>query len=58
MFNVDSFGHYQEGKIKSNYEGIYSLPHIFTRTGRYTEKQVVLFLILIELGVSSLIWVI
>jgi len=57
-FKVDSFGHYQEGKIKSNYEGIYSLPHIFTRTGRYTEKQVVLFLILIELGVSSLIWVI
>ncbi len=57
-FKVDSFGHYQEGKIKSNEQGIYSLPHIFTRTGKYTEKQIVLFLILIELGISSLIWVI
>ncbi|MFH1210173.1 MAG: hypothetical protein V1663_05290 [archaeon] len=56
-FNAKSYGYYKYGKIKSYYDKIYSIPHIFTRTGRFTEKQVVFFVILIQLFFSSLIWV-
>jgi len=55
-FKADSYGYYKDGKIMSKYKKIYSIPHIFTRTGKFTEKQVVYFMILIELGFSSLIW--
>ncbi|MDD5254422.1 MAG: hypothetical protein PHG05_05005 [Candidatus Nanoarchaeia archaeon] len=57
-FKVDSYGYYLNGKVKSKYEKIYSLPHIFTRTGRFTEKQVTFFIIAIEIVFSGLIWLI
>jgi len=46
----------KDGKIKSKYDKIYSIPHIFMRPGKFTEKQIVLFVMLIELGFASLIW--
>lgn len=52
-----SYGKYKDGKVQSLYDKIYSLPHIFTITGKYTEKQVVYFLVLIELLFASLIWI-
>jgi UDP-N-acetylglucosamine--dolichyl-phosphate N-acetylglucosaminephosphotransferase len=48
----------KNNKIHSKYNKIYSLPHIWMRTGKYTEKQIVYFLILVELFFSSLIWII
>ncbi|MDD5133671.1 MAG: glycosyl transferase family 4 [Candidatus Nanoarchaeia archaeon] len=57
-FKVKSYGYYKDGKVKSYYDKIYSIPHIFTRTGKFTEKQVVFFCILIELFFSSLIWLV
>ncbi len=56
-FNVNSYGYYEKGKIKSFYDKIYSIPHIFARTGKFTEKQIVYFCIFIEFIFSSLIWV-
>jgi len=54
-----SYGYYKDGKIKSYYNNkIYSIPHLLTRTGKYTEKQVFWFMILIELFFCSLIWII
>ena len=53
---ANSYGYFKDGKIYSKYEKIYSIPHIFTRTGRFTEKQVTYFMVLIQLIVSSLIW--
>lgn len=53
-----SFGYYHNGKVKSFYKEIYSIPHILTRTGKFTERQVVYFVWGIELFFSSLIWVI
>jgi UDP-N-acetylglucosamine--dolichyl-phosphate N-acetylglucosaminephosphotransferase len=55
-FKAQSYGYYKDGKIHSKYKNVYSIPHIFTRTGKYTEKQITWFMILIELGFSSLIW--
>src|SRR3989344_722441 len=57
-FKKQSYGYYYKGKVRSHYNKIYSLPHIFTVTGRFTEKQVTLFMILIEFIFCSLIWVI
>lgn len=57
-FRAQSYGYCKNGKIYSKYNQIYSIPHIFTRTGKFTEKQVTWFMILIELGFSSLIWII
>src|SRR3989344_8643811 len=37
---------------------IYSLTHLFLRTGKFTEKQIVYSFMFIELLLSSLIWVI
>ena len=55
-FKADSYGYYKNGKVQSKYKRIYSLPHILTRTGKYTEKQVVYILLFLELIFSSLIW--
>lgn len=55
-FKAQSYGYYKNGKIMSRYKKIYSLTHLFTRTGKYTEKQIVYLFILIELIFSSLIW--
>ena len=58
-FKAKSYGYYKDGKIKSYYNSkIYSIPHLLTRTGKYTEKQIFWFMILIELFFCSLIWVI
>lgn len=46
------------GKIMSKYDKIYSLPHLMTITGRYSEKQIVLAMMAIELVFCLLIWVI
>lgn len=57
-FKAHSYGYYKDGKIQSFYKKVYSIPHFFTRTGRFTEKQITYFCIFIELVFSSLIWVI
>ncbi len=57
-FKKQSFGYYYNGNVKSLYEEIYSIPHIFTRTGKFSEKQTVYFIWGIELLFSSLIWVV
>ena len=57
-FKKQSFGYYHDGKVKSLYREIYSIPHIFTRTAKFTEKQIVFFIWSIELFFSSLIWII
>ena len=58
-FKAKSYGYYKNGKIMSYHNNkIYSILHILTRTGKYTEKQVFWFMIFIELIFSSLIWVI
>jgi len=58
-FKAKSYGYYHNGKIKSYYKNkIYSILHLFTRTGKFTEKQIFWFMIIIELFFSSLIWVI
>jgi len=57
-FKKQSFGYYKNGKVRSLYKEIYSIPHIFTKTGMFTEKQVVYFIWSIELFFSSLIWII
>jgi UDP-N-acetylglucosamine--dolichyl-phosphate N-acetylglucosaminephosphotransferase len=52
---VDSYGYYYNGKVKSKYNKIYSIPHIFMN-GKYTEKQIVHFIFLIEIFFAVLIW--
>ncbi len=55
-FKAQSYGYYKDGKIHSRYKGIYSIPHFFARTGRFTEKQITSFMILIMLIFAILIW--
>ncbi|HLC62735.1 MAG TPA: hypothetical protein VJJ21_00275 [Candidatus Nanoarchaeia archaeon] len=55
-FKAQTYGHYENGKVKTDYDKIYSLPHIFTRTGKFTEKQVVYIMMFIELIFCSVIW--
>ncbi len=57
-FKAHSYGYCKDNKICSLYKKIYSIPHFFTRTGRFSEKQIVYFMIFIELVFSSLIWVV
>ncbi|MBI2670640.1 hypothetical protein HYX18_01510 [Candidatus Woesearchaeota archaeon] len=57
-FKAQSYGFYKDGRVQSKYEKIYSIPHILTRTGKFTEKQVSLFMIGIELFFASLIWIV
>ena len=57
-FRAQSYGYYKDGKIHSKYKKIYSITHFFTRTGKFTEKQITGFMMLISLVFSSLIWVI
>src|SRR3989338_2217545 len=57
-FKAKSYGYYYKGKVKSYHKNkIYSLVHILTRTGRYTEKQITTFFIVLELIFCLLIWV-
>src|SRR3989344_5843825 len=48
-FKAQSYGYYYKGKVKVDYDKIYSFPHVFARTGKFTEKQIVFFMILIQL---------
>jgi UDP-N-acetylglucosamine--dolichyl-phosphate N-acetylglucosaminephosphotransferase len=58
-FKAKTFGFYKDGKISSLHgQEVYSIPHLMTRTGKFTEKQIVIILIVFELIISSLIWVI
>jgi len=57
-FNADSFGVYINGKIQSKYDKIYSITHLFMGKGNYTEKQIVWFIVGIQLIFSLLIWII
>ncbi len=57
-FKAQCYGRWVDGKIKTDYDKIYSITHLFTRNGRYTEKQVVFFTVMIELFFSLLIWVV
>ena len=50
-------GYIKNGKVHSNYKKIYAIPHIFMRTGKYTERQIVAIMIFIQVVFSSLIWV-
>ncbi len=56
---AQSYGYFKDGKVHSFYnDAVYSIPHLFTRTGKYTEKQVTYFMMAIQLFFSSLIWVV
>jgi len=58
-FKAQSFGYWKNGKIYSLYGNkVYSLTHLFTRTEKFTEKQIVIFLMLIELIFCLLIWIV
>ncbi len=56
-FKPQSYGYFYNGNVKSYYKKIYSIPHILTITGKFTEKEVSYFLILTSLFFSSLIWI-
>lgn len=56
-FQKQSYGYALENeKVKSLYDKIYSIPHLFTINGKYTEKQVVVFTWLLYLPFAILIW--
>ncbi len=58
-FKAQTYGYWKDGKIHSRHNReIYSLPHLFTRTGKFTEKQITFFMILISLFFSILIWIV
>ncbi len=57
-FKKQSYGTCVNGKIKSLYNKVYSIPHIFTLSCKFTEKQVVYIILLIELFFAGLVWVI
>jgi UDP-N-acetylglucosamine--dolichyl-phosphate N-acetylglucosaminephosphotransferase len=57
-FKKTTVGYEKAGRIYSHYDRIYSLPHIFMRRGRYTEKQAVYLLLGIELIFAALIWIV
>ena len=50
-------GYMKDGKVYSRHDKIYSIPHLFMN-GRFTEKQVVYFVIGIEVVFAVLIWVV
>ena len=52
-----SYGTIKDGKIHSLYDKIYSIPHFFTIQNKFTEKQVVFFVWLIEIFCCSLLWI-
>lgn len=57
-FKAHSYGRFERGKLISDYSKVYSVPHIFIRSGRYSEKQVVYFIMLIEAIFAGFIWLI
>ena len=57
-FKKTSVGYMKNGKVFSNYENIYSLPHVFTRKGIFTERQVVWFMMGIQAFFAIIIWLV
>ena len=57
-FSADTFGIWINGKILSKYEKVYSIMHLFTRTGNFTEKQITNYVIAIQIFFSIVIWLI
>ena len=57
-FKKQSYGEFKDGKLRSLYDKIYSIPHFFTRTGRFSERKLVYCIYLIEIIFAALIWVI
>lgn len=55
-FKAQSYGYYDNGKIHSLHDKIYSLIHFFTIKSRFTEKQITYIFILIQFIFASLIW--
>ena len=55
---AQSYGYYDNGKIHSLHDKIYSLIHIFTIKPKFTEKQIAYIFILIQIFFSGLIWII
>src|SRR3989344_485419 len=56
--HAHNYGYFKDGKIMSLHgKHVYSLTHLFTRTGRFTENQIVYSFMIIELIISSLIWI-
>jgi UDP-N-acetylglucosamine--dolichyl-phosphate N-acetylglucosaminephosphotransferase len=53
-----SYGYYKDGYVKSFYKKVYSIPHFFTRSGRFTEEQVVVFVWCIQLVFCLMVWVV
>jgi UDP-N-acetylglucosamine--dolichyl-phosphate N-acetylglucosaminephosphotransferase len=56
-FQKQSYGYFKDGKIHCRYDKLYSIPHIFALSGKFTEKQIVLFHFFIALFFSSFIWI-
>lgn len=58
-FQAHSYGYYKDGKIHSLYGNkVYSIPHLFTRTGKFTEPQISYFMMGVVFFFSLLIWVV
>lgn len=57
-FRAQSYGYEKNGKVVSRYEQVYSLPHLLTRTGRFTEKQVAFAFVGLEFVVCLFMWVV
>ena len=57
-FKARSYGYYDHGKIHSYHDKIYSLIHIFTIKPGFTESQITLIFIGIQIIFSGLIWII
>lgn len=56
-FQKQSYGYALEnGCVKSFYNKIYSIPHLFTRSGKFTEKEVVVYTILLYLPFVLSVW--
>ncbi|MFH0832027.1 MAG: hypothetical protein V1886_04160 [archaeon] len=55
-FKAQTFGYEKNGKIHSRHREIYSIPHLFTRTGKFNEQQISFFMMLIELFFCIVIW--
>ncbi len=58
-FQAQTYGYWEKGTIHSLHDkSVYSIPHLMTRTGKYTEKQIVWTMIALEFTVCLLMWVV
>ncbi len=56
-FQKQSYGYALEnGCVKSLYNKIYSIPHLFTRSGKFKEQEVTLYTMLLYLPFVVVIW--